>query len=612
MDSVMEEVLDVPEAEEEMAPSFDYKKLRSAMKSSYDDLKTFRDQYTERITHYAGDYGDTGLEQKLPINMVRMAVDIWSRDLAAKNPSVLALTNNLALRGQAEDLELALDHLLREIKFSLAVEECVKGALFQMGIMKVGITDQAMNDVAGVWADGGQPYARPVLFSDFVWDMDAKRQDEWTFCGNRYTMALDDVVNNPAFENTDQLQPQERAGDQFGDSEDRPEDISRGSRWNKDAYRDVVDLWDIWLPRENLLVTLAANDNGPPLRVMEWSGPEGGPFHVLAFGCVPGNTVPAGMVGHIFDNHTLLNSLMVKLGEQADRQKTVGFAPPQAGQDGSSSGVLECEDGQILVTNGTQPVKEVRLGGADQTNLSFAIWLKGIISYTAGNLDVLAGLSQQADTATQEKLLAGSSSAMIGAMQTTTEMFVIGIIEALGQHLWTDPFIELPLVKRTPGGRMEIPFTWTAEDREGDFYQYNIRIQPYSMQSRSPQQRMQMLDQTVKDFIIPAAQAGMLDQNNLQFDITEYLKLKAKLGDMPELNRIMKSGAGPLLDAPRISASGGIAPRMAPETTRNYTRTSVSTGGTQQSQDQVLMQSLMGGQPNQDQMAQQAKPPVGM
>ena len=57
--------------------------------------------------------------------------------------------------------------------------------------------------------------------------------------------------------------------------------------------------------------------------------------------------------------------------------------------------------------------------------------------------------------------------------------------------------------------------------------------------------------------------------------------------------------------------SGGTMPRMPSETTRNYTRTSVSTGGTQQSQDNVMMQNLMGGNPNQDQMGQLAKSAIG-
>ena len=562
------------------------------------------------MTHYAGDYGDNDLDQVLPLNMIRMAVDIWSRDLTAKNPAVLITTEDLSLKQSADDLGTALTHLLSEIKFEQAVEDAVQSALFQMGIIKVGLTAPENNDMRGIWADGGRPYAESVLFSDFVFDMNAKRQEEWTFCGNRYTANLADLKENPIYSNTENLQSASKSENSVLDSNERLEDISRNQGGlGKEEYVDIIELWDIWLPRERLLVTMPANsETEKPIRVLDWQGPEGGPYFVLGFGKVPGQTVPAGMVAHIWDNHVVLNDLLVKINAQGLRQKNIGFSPPQSSHDGTTKAMIDAADGDVISTVGGLPPNELRMGGPDQVNMSLAIWIKGLISYAAGNLDVLAGLSQQADTATQEKLMAGASSEMMAKLQGTTETFVTDVIEALALHLWTDPFVKLPLSRQV--GEFNIPYEWGPEDRESNFFEYNFKIHPHSMRSKSPAQKLAMLDETVQNFILPAAQAGMLQSQGHDFDIKAYLKIKATYGDMPELNDILISSTGPLLSGPNLNPERIPAPA---NTTRTNIRQNVPTGGTQQSQDAIMMQGFMsgGGSVNPDQAASLARPTVG-
>ena len=62
-------------------------------------------------------------------------------------------------------------------------------------------------------------------------------------------------------------------------------------------------------------------------------------------------------------------------------------------------------DGEVILVNDANSLKEMRFGGPDQANLAFAIHAKATHSEIAGNLQTLGGLSPQADTLGQEQLL---------------------------------------------------------------------------------------------------------------------------------------------------------------------------------------------------------------
>ena len=121
-------------------------------------------------------------------------------------------------------------------------------------------------------------------------------------------------------------------GDQTADS------ISQGGDNAVDEYDDFVDLWEIWLPRENKLMVVPSSGMtgtvaGKPLSVSEWDGPEGGPYHRLTFSEVPGNVMGLPAVALWMDLHELVNSLYRKLSRQAQRQKDVFTYPGGSEED---------------------------------------------------------------------------------------------------------------------------------------------------------------------------------------------------------------------------------------------------------------------------------------
>ena len=574
-------------------------RLRESMSWSDQQLRLFRERNVEVIEMYAGNrYGMSDLD-KTPMNMMRLAVDVWLRQLAAQTPRCLVLTRQPDLRVDAYELEVAIDHLLREILFGTKLSEVVLSSIFSMGIMKVGITSKYLAEGSGFTADAGQPYADPVLFDDWLHDMNARHMEEWDWCGNKYCLPYDMVMNNPDFSRDvkDSLTPDDETDptDNFGGYAKKTSQISKQETVTRTEYKKRVWLWDLWIPGDGLFVTLPVQDGLKPLQVREWEGPENGPFHLLALSKVPGNVMASAPAQHLADMQDILTRLFNQLARQAERQKTITITDGRAKADGTAEAIMESVDGQVIAASHVDSVKEMAYGGVHQGNMGFVVWLREMFSYLGGNIDAMGGLAQQAGTLGQEQLLVQSSSEMIRDMQSKVITFTGKVIKDLAWYMYSDPLIELPLVKHVEGFG-DIPFVWTPEDREQDFFEYNFEIQPYSLQQKSPQQRLQMIMQYIQGFLLPIA--PQMEAWGQHLNIEKLLEIISKYSDLPELQEIVISEMPTMaeqLGMNQQSQSAGRGATKSPVSQRNYTRQSIPSGGTSQNRTNNMVQSLMKG-----------------
>lgn len=127
------------------------------------------------------------------------------------------------------------------------------------------------------------------------------------------------------------------------------------------------------------------------------------------------------------------------------------------------------------------------------------------------------------------------------------------------------------------------------EKRNGEFPDYAIEIVPFSMQSRTPSERLQSAMQVMQTYIVPMS--ALLQQRGLVPNIEAFLKMSAELSGTPEImDLVMKVPPQELMQGP--PAPGGGAGGAGPaNTTRNYVRSdrggdSISKG------DQVVAQMM--------------------
>lgn len=578
----------------------DIERLRESMQWSAVQFTHHIEAHQEVTRFYAGNrYTAHKMEgNRTPVNMLKLACDIWSRQLVTQSPRTIVLTKFPPLRADAYELELATNHLLKATLFGATLEEVVQNALFGLGVMKVGITSKYMSDAFGYSAAAGQPYASSVLVEDWLHDMNARRKEEFDWCGNRYRVPLDVVLENPEYDQQakdllDRLASSQHS-EELGGNPEKASDLSADRQIEKTEYHKHVELWDIWLPMDKLLVTMPVANGTKPLQIREWEGPEHGPYHLLQFGKVPGNLMPSAPAQSLYDLQDQVTKLFNQLAQQALRQKTVTIVDGKAEQDGTAAAIQEAEDGEIVRTNHIESVKEMEYGGVHPDNLQFFIFVKDLFSYMGGNLDAMGGLAQQAETLGQEKMLIESSSEMLRDMQSRVIDFTEMGISDLSWYMYTDPTIELPLTKPIEEFG-DIPFTYGPENRKSDFFMYAFEVQPYSLQSKSPGERLQAIMQIATTILIPLA--PQMAEWGMNLDLKRFVELIGKYSDMPEIAELISSMMP--LESESVpppsqgQRSGGTRPLQSPVTQRNYTRTNVSAGGTQKSRDMQLMQSLI-------------------
>jgi hypothetical protein len=510
------------------------------------------------------------------------------------------------LKPVAADMQAWMDRATVGMRLAESLRVFVMNAIFSLGIMKVGeaATGETM-EILGTTQHVGQPFAEPVDLDDFVFDITAKRYDQVQFAGNRYRVSLEEAKANPEFDPVARarLSPQVRfAYNERGDI--RTTTLSQSTMQLYDEYQDHVELWDIWLPKEKLLLVMPYQDsveggfaNERPLKVIPWQGPTEGPYVTLSYCDVPNNVMPAAPLQALRDLHDLVNVLWRKLARQGERQKSLMAVMGSATDDAER--INRASDGDAVRVDMPDRIRPMDWGGIKSENLAATIQAKDLFVYMAGNLDALGGLSPQASTLGQDELLNKNSAAQIAEMQDRTVNVTQDIYYRLGWHWWTNPVLTYDAVRSVAG--IDIPVSITPQMRAIPFSKLNFEIDPYSMQHDTPQSRLSGMLSILERIGVPLL--PMMMQQGVTLDFPGLWKLIAKYGNFPDLADVIKIGPPPQMQGPMGMAQQAVQQASAPANT-THTNVRVNRPGmTRQGQSDVMQQLLMGGgQPAQRNM----------
>lgn len=556
------------------------RRLREAIRGFRTGVREFRSRSTQAKRHYSGPgYVRDQQMMKRPLNMLAMIVDAHLRFLIANAPRALVTTCYKQLRPDAYTLELGVNHLIEKIRLQDSLRKVFKDGMFGAPAMKIGLAvDTASDDFTG---DPGQVFAMPVSSDCFLFDTKATRFEQCSWVADLHQLPLDWVKSDDSpYENTKNLSATERWSVAEEHFNDRARDLSFGREGPSlyDEYQDMIDLYDVWVPGEGQVVTFAVSDESgdKPLLIQDWDGPQHGPYHQFWYDDVPDNVLPKPPAFDWMDLEDAENRVLRKVIQQAERQKTVVAVMGDEITDGER--MRNAGDGEMVPMNDPASVKEVRLGGIDNITMQAAVYLKGLLSWQAGNLDSIAGLGAQAETATQDKLMREAASEKLRDMQKQCYAFTKAVMTDIAWYMFSDPYLDLPLVKRV--GNVEIPTRLTADSKRGEFFDYNFAVEPFSMQPKSPAERLQVVS-GVMDKLIALAQLSQ--QEGVVPSMKKYVESVKRLTGVDEIDDLfVNTGQDPTEKQP-------IQPRQSPNTTRTNVRRNVS----QRSPDQQMMQSLM-------------------
>jgi len=144
----------------------------------------------------------------------------------------------------------------------------------------------------------------------------------------------------------------------------------------------------------------------------------------------------------------------------------------------------------------------------------------------------------------------------------------------------------------------------TPEEREiHPYYFHEVDIHPYSMTFQSPTERLNSVNQVMMNVLLPAM--PMLQEQGLALNLREYLRIFSKYADLPELNNLITSTdrsmlpLGPQPTDPAAEEGGADGRQAQPSVTRRINERVSRPGATRQGAEQSLIQTLMGGNPQQ-------------
>lgn len=580
--------------------SKDISKLNEAMRASYRKLSDFRDSRRDLVKDYVGGcYGQS--EREMPVNLLAQMVDVYLMNLAGRNPQVILPTSRRDLMPFVADLEAVVNTQLETMRFDKTLRRWVQEAIFSIGILKCGMVDGEYIELIPGQPQPTQDYFADIVdLDDFVFDTDAYSWDRVTFIGDRYKVDYDQLMagdydiraKQSVKANEDNIDEDDDRTSNIGIENDASNGLT-DERLKRTAY-----VWDICLPEEGLVVTIPHSPNvSAPLKIVEWDGPTIMPYHLLSFSDVPGNIMPLAPAGVVKSLNRSMNAIYRKLINQARRQKTVGLY--RMGNEDDVEAVRRAEDGELVGVEHPDVVNEVNFGGANPENIGFSLQIYDNFSRQAGNLDAMGGLGPQSETFRQDALIHATVSQKAAKMQVAVVDATVEVIKDMIYRIWNDPITTYTARRSIAGTDVEVAVELPPGYREGTFDDFDIKIEPYSMQYRSPRDRSNELVQLMTNLVFPMM--PFMQQQGIGVNIQRLMEYLSKYMTLPELNDILEFVGTPM---PGSSQDASSSPQVSHRTYERVNRP----GATREGNSRTMQQLLAGGNPQQSQLSSLSRP----
>ena len=462
-----------------------------------------------------------------PINLVFNTVRAFVPNLVMKNPITRITTPYVPHKGYAELLGMGLDSVSRQINLKDELRAWITNALFGWGIMRTGIkaTGEQLN-FDDVMVDNGQVYARNVSLSNFGFDPTCTHINRAKMLWDRVTIPRQILLDTDGYASDVIAALPSSPSNKTKSTADQTR--SSEAKFAVTKLQDEVDVVQVYVPEVESWILMGdpkQKRQGKYINVAEYNGPKEGPYTFLSFSPpVDESPFPVPPVAVWYELARIANRVFNKMVRQFEAQKDIGLYSP-ALQD-TVSQIEEAITNDWVPTMDPKGIQVVSFGGQNENNERFLSELNTIYNSMAGNPELIQGQSVpggKGTTATAVQALQGNASINIEDMRDIVYDKTADIQRDIAWHLHTDPFIELPLTKRSTGGE-EVQLFLTPEQRMGDFLDFTFKIVARSMTKLDPMVKSKAVVEFCTNIIPGAAQTAMIMmQIGQQFNLARYL-----------------------------------------------------------------------------------------
>jgi len=452
--------------------------------------------------YFSGKAKQHGISKSHPINLMDRSLSILIPYLVMSNPRLLITSKKSEYRPFAKTTELAFNHLIEEIKFAMnSLRPVVRDSMLGLGILKTGIMKSHEVEIFGHRHAIGQVYSDPVDLVDYIGDPSAISFEGFEFEGNYYKMPLE-AAQEEYRKHADILKASYNLhGEQ---RENDPQRIAKSNHVDDhvSTLKEYVRLADYWIPDENVIITIEPS-SATILRTIDAETPEGGPYDKLYYKDFPGSSLPIPPLWYSMDLDAALNAIVLKMRKQAESQKSNLVYEGDAADDAERL-VSAPDQGSVKVSS-AQGVDVVTWPGVDAEHYKWAGYLENQFSMQNNNLYLLGGQGTGAETLGQDQLQFANASKSVDDMTQKTYSFTQSAARKMVWHFWSDPLISVPRIKRIEGFG-DIPVIFDRAARDGEFWDYEFNVEPYSLQRLSPTVEFQRTMSLLTQWILPSAQ----------------------------------------------------------------------------------------------------------
>ena len=557
------------EEERDIRTKLDPKLLARQVTLADQHMQHVRRTRERMLRQYAGPYyasqaagqgaSATGPE---PLNMIFHTARAIVTPLVAHNPKCMIDTKNPELKAYAAEFKEAFDIQARKMDLRGTFRTAVFDSLFGAAIIKValGPGEQPM-DPNGWLEDEGQVFAECVDLDDYIVDPNARSRDHAAYEGNKYRLPREYVYDSGLYGPRALLDKLTINHADAVKSDKRTSEISTGGANANDIneWTQYINFVDLWIPDRKVIVTLPADaeeDTVDFLAMMEWEGPDRGPYEMLGLYPIPSNVQPVSLLSILYDLHIAANKQARKQGRQADRQKDIGIYDQRAETDAET--IRGSSDGDMLGVQNVDRIKMLSLGGANDKGYEYLGWVLEQISRMGGNTDLLGGAKAVSPTLGQDEILAGNAGAQIEDMRLQAIEFENRVSEKIAWYMFSDP--QLAMAVSVPiGAGVSVPGSFEPIEIPGEWEDFGFTLNTYSMAPDDPMHRARR----ILDFLgatVPMGQMGAAQ--GVVMDVARTTELLGEYMNIPEADEIwmqLDNEMGPeqAVDAVQPRGQGG-------------------------------------------------------
>lgn len=430
--------------------------------------------------------------------------------LATHNPASTVTPKKRDLRFFAPVFKMAIDHTFEEIDFVVTLRRLMMDAAFGFALVKQGVNDPSDSPRGdapeGFLHDEGQPFIDRVAPGKFVFDTNATYWEAAFFIGDRFQKPIADcrkLVESGAWD---------RKAFEAVENYETPDDgRSRSPEANRDRLDPVLDLVQIWLPRENKLMIIPDCQAGKPVVLWEedYTGPERGPYEKFGFHQVPDEFLEIAPLSFLKDMDELNNKIGRKIYNRGDSDKEgmlyEGLEPAAIEAIRTSPDEFHHNLPAGSITGGK--VMPFKVGGVSEATLRVSEWLQQQLNAHGANYQTLGGTRASSKTATQDQQLLKQAGGTINDMQQQAHLFVKQIVKKLAWYMVHASKTPIPLTQTIAGQMHDTPFD--PREFEGDLIDYSLDLDVYSAAAKDPQRLYEDTMNLVERFIVPTLPVAM-------------------------------------------------------------------------------------------------------